>query len=98
MSVVRTFFRHCPACGRRFEIRLENKKLVKEERVTTMLSQSEANARMNLLTGMPPPLMLGVELPVTVDVDSFQYTYKCKHCGHAWFEIREEERGEDQCR
>jgi C4-type Zn-finger protein len=94
MSVVRTFFRHCPSCGRRFEIRLENKKLLKEERVTTMLTQEEAAARADLLMSTPPPLIVGGEVPVVVDVDSFQYTYRCKHCGHEWSEVRKEEHGE----
>ena len=98
MSAIRTFFRHCPSCGRRFEIRLETKKLLKEERVTTVLSPTESNVRDELIagpgTGAAPPLMVGAGKPIVVDVDSFQYTYKCKHCGHEWFEVHEEERGE----
>jgi len=34
MSRVTTFFRHCPACGRRFEVRLVGKNLVSNERDT----------------------------------------------------------------
>jgi DNA-directed RNA polymerase subunit RPC12/RpoP len=98
MSVIRTFFRHCPSCGRRFEIRLLNKKLMKEERVTTMLTPSESNTRSELMagpaTGTTAPLIVGVGFPVTIDVDSFQYSYKCKHCGHQWAEVHEEEHGE----
>ena len=102
MSEIKTFFRHCPSCGRRFEIRLESKKLVKEERVTTMLNQSESSVRSSFISGpatatgagSAPPLLVGGETPITVDVDSFQYTYKCKHCGHEWSEVRQEERSE----
>jgi len=28
---------------------------------------------------------------VTVERKEFQYTYKCKHCGHEWVEKRLEE-------
>ena len=97
MSAIRTFFRHCPSCGRRFEIRLEDKRLLKEERVTSMLTPTEANVRSELIAGPPPtaePLLVGVGSPITVDLESFQYTYKCKHCGHEWFEVRQEEHGE----
>ena len=24
--------------------------------------------------------------PIVVDVEQFQYSYKCKHCGHEWTE------------
>lgn len=27
--------------------------------------------------------------PNVVDVREFQYSYKCKHCGHEWSEVRE---------
>ena len=34
MSGVTTYFRHCPSCGRRFEIRLVERDLVKTEKET----------------------------------------------------------------
>ena len=33
--------------------------------------------------------------PTIVDIEEFRYTYKCKHCGHEWSEIRDTERGYD---
>ena len=34
---------------------------------------------------------VGETEPVYVDVDKFEYYYKCKHCGHQWAEIKEKE-------
>ena len=94
MSTVATFFRHCPYCGRRFEIRLEKKSLLSEERVTTAPTRTDDEARMSLISGTPPPVILEEERPATVDVDRFQYTYRCKHCGHEWAEVRREDHAE----
>ncbi|MGD0477162.1 MAG: hypothetical protein ABSB29_03215 [Nitrososphaerales archaeon] len=96
MSSITTFLRHCPSCGRRFEIRLVGKNLVSTERdtyPTTMAAYPNVKS--------PAPFQrpgLGrsfVELEekvrVTVDRKEFQYAYKCKHCGHQWAEKRFEE-------
>jgi hypothetical protein len=32
--------------------------------------------------GATAPLVVGEDIPVVVDIKDFQYTYKCKHCGH----------------
>ena len=92
MSDFETLFRRCPSCGKRFEIRITGKRLVKEETV-----EREAPE----LTGLPSyGLYAGMQLtpvsedrPVIVDVKEFQYAYLCKHCGHRWYEIKEEEGG-----
>lgn len=39
-------------------------------------------------------LEVGEEEPTIVEVAKFQYAYKCKHCGHQWVEVREEDRRE----
>jgi len=39
-------------------------------------------------------LDVGETEPTIVEVEKFQYTYRCKHCGHQWIEIKEEERKE----
>lgn len=72
------FFRHCPGCGRRFHIKLESKKVVgfeRETRATAMVRRGKSlGAR--VLEG--PPMIFNIE--------EFQYTYKCGHCGHEWTE------------
>ena len=86
MSEVKTFFRFCPECGRRFHIKLVSKKLVGERKKETEVAQSVlANP-----SPMRSPLFVVVSqnVPITVDVEEFQYTYKCKHCGHVWSELR----------
>jgi hypothetical protein len=90
MSVLRTFFRHCPSCGRRFEIRLISKGEVSDEGGTWMASRSAAG-----MSGRRESnVMLEGERPVTVEVSEteevkdFKYNYKCKHCGHEWSEER----------
>ena len=85
MSGARTFFRHCPSCGRRFEIRLVSKKAVD-------LGGFEENAERVEVPGYGlrvPPIPVQENVPTVVDVEDFQYTYKCKHCGHEWSEVRE---------
>jgi len=89
MSEVREFFRICPACGRRFHIKLVSKKIVGErteveEIKRATLSQSPQGYYM---TGMSP-VVVQETVPITIDVEDFQYSYKCKHCGHEWSEKR----------
>ena len=89
MSEVRTFFRFCPACGKRFHIRLVGKKLVGDREERSVVT--EEMAPMAEYGLMSSPLLVEENVPITVDVEDFQYTYKCKHCGHVWTEMHEEE-------
>jgi hypothetical protein len=85
MSGVRTFFRHCPSCGRRFEVRLVGKQSVAKED----LPETEKRAVGRFIT--PAPVLMTEDEPVVIDIEEFQYTYKCKHCGHEWSEVRQTE-------
>lgn len=92
MSEFRTFFRHCPACGRRFEIRLVKKAMEKaephleDEPVYTGAVGSGA-----IGTSLPvPPTVLVENVPVVVNDEEFDYTYRCKHCGHQWSEVHDQ--------
>ena len=86
---IRTLLRHCPGCGRRFEIRLVTKQTVDSAEHT------EDKARLSVRPGMiakgiiARPVTVEESNPVTVDMEEFQYTYRCKHCGHQWVEIHE---------
>jgi len=77
LAEVRTFFRHCPLCGRRFEIRLVNKKLISSEQIESAREQ---------YTPASPLMLESTNMPVVTEVDDFRYTYRCKHCGHQWCE------------
>ena len=76
---MRTFFRHCPSCGRRFEIRLVSKKFINSELV-------ESNGVQ--YTPASAAVVLESNVPIAVEIDDFRYTYRCKHCGHQWSEER----------
>jgi len=93
MSEGRTFFRFCPACGKRFHITLVSKELVGEE-------VDRAVSRHGTLQGISArgfspaamPVLVEQDVPVIVTVEDFRYTYRCKHCGHAWMEMQKRQR------
>jgi hypothetical protein len=91
VSGVRTFFRHCPSCGRRFEIRVVSKKSVDSE---SNYADEKRPVDAALLV-KPMPIMLNEDAPIIIDIEDFQYTYRCNHCGHGWSEIHETERKYD---
>lgn len=88
MSQVKDFFRTCPSCGRRFHITLVDSKLLEERKNTQVIKQGVAAA-----TSVKNVSIITVEedVPVTIDIKDFQYTYRCKHCGYTWSEKREKE-------
>jgi hypothetical protein len=94
MSAIGTFFRHCPSCGRRFEIRLVSRNEVSGE------SELERAKRP---FGSQQPLaspvfrsIRSIQLeaggPATVNISTMsetkelRYAYRCGHCGHEWSE------------
>lgn len=97
MSELKTFFRRCPNCGRRFEIRLLTRKLLGERIVTTNYERPEglstafspAVARGGLFSA---PHVLEESVPLSIDEQEFKYSYKCKHCDHQWVEVVDNER------
>jgi DNA-directed RNA polymerase subunit RPC12/RpoP len=91
MSEIRVFFRHCPSCGRRFHIKLIEKKDVASETMTEKMTPLETEMQSGLIHPNPWVLPLTEGEPVIVDIEKFQYTYKCTHCGHQWSEFHEKE-------
>jgi DNA-directed RNA polymerase subunit RPC12/RpoP len=91
------FFRFCPECGRRFHIKLVSKKLMKLDRETIRRPRV---ARMGIATsgysaGPSHQMTMVFEgEPIIIDIEEFQYNYKCKHCGHEWFEKHVEKHSE----
>jgi transcription elongation factor Elf1 len=77
-------FRHCPSCGRRFEIRIIGKKLIDEKEETKRMATSYSSVS-------PYYNELSEDVPLTVEAKEFQYTYECKHCGHRWMEAHTQE-------
>jgi hypothetical protein len=105
MPSVTTFFRHCPACGRRFEVRLVGKNLVGSERdaypttragfgsISNLAAQRGAYGQVRSPSQQvwDEHVVLEEKVRVTVMRKEFQYSYKCKHCGHQWIEKRSQE-------
>jgi len=104
MSNVTAFLRHCPSCGRRFEVRLTGKNEVGTERVnypstragtsswTHMAARAGlGNVRSTSQTIWDSHVEVAEKVQVTVEKKGFQYSYRCKHCGHEWVEHRTEE-------
>ena len=99
MSAIRTFFRHCPSCGRRYEIRLVSKKEISDESETwkikeRVLPQSvRARAKESIMTldadlGVPESSPRILEVPEIGETKEFRFNYRCKSCGHEWSEER----------
>jgi|SRR5437763_15832318 len=94
------FFRCCLECGRRFHVKLENKRLVRMERQERRSPQLVRRGgpphgiRGSRVEGLGPVTTVYKGPPTIVDVEEFQYNYKCKHCGHEWSEKRIEEHKE----
>ena len=95
MSVME-FFRHCPGCGRRFHIKLESKKLVDVERMSRPTMDVTNIMGGAVMTSAAPPIFVLQEgKPTVIDIEQFQYAYKCKHCGHEWSEKHVEKHREN---
>lgn len=90
VSDVRTLFRFCPGCGKRFEVRLQSKKLLDERVEQTEITRDTGSLGIGLGQpgyAMSQPVIVEEKVPITIDVEEFQYTYRCKHCGHVWSEM-----------
>ena len=93
VSETGAFFRYCPACGKRFHIRLEGKKLIKDEREEKVRKvQSSYDGFYGTPLQWANPTVLWTEVPITVEAEDFEYLYRCGHCGHVWTEMRHQEK------
>jgi len=91
VSEVKAFFRHCPSCGRRFHIKLVRKEEVAEEPITEHLTPAEEEMGYGFIHANPWMTQLTEGPPIYVDIEEFDYTYKCTHCGHQWSEVHTEQ-------
>jgi len=96
MSGVVAFFRHCPYCGRRFEIRLVSKKESTEndsvEQEPPGVAGTDAMGRAWSGSIVAGRALIEENTPMLFIDEEFQYSYKCKHCGHEWSEVDEKEK------
>ncbi|MDG6912554.1 MAG: hypothetical protein JRN56_02790 [Nitrososphaerota archaeon] len=91
MASASDFFRHCPSCGKRFSIKLVDKKLESEakERVVTEVPRGHLQSG-GSFGEIVPMTVLDTAVTTIVDTKEFGYSYHCKHCGHEWTEIRKQ--------
>lgn len=87
----------CPNCHRLFRIVLENKELIDDEKAQDIKTTAAERAEevlefLNPVSVVPMPGSKGKE--VNVDDLTYEYRFKCKHCGYEWTEIKEKERRE----
>jgi hypothetical protein len=77
MSEVRSFFRFCPACGRRFHVRLVGRELDAERNETVVTEQVAVSGGAVAGGGkygyaVSSPIVVEMNIPVTVSVKDFQ--------------------------
>ena len=85
MSEFETFFRRCPICGRRFEIRLVGKRLLDSQTIREPMPVNR-----DFFEGFAGSFLeVGESEAAYVSFEDFQYSYKCKYCGQQWVEIKE---------
>ena len=77
--------RRCPACGRRFVVRLQSKKLVDIEQGTERIVHNVV-VRSND-PKRPTVYPAGVTYEdVPIEREKFDVTFECHHCHHKWTE------------
>ena len=91
-SEIRTFFRHCPKCGHRFEIRLVDKEqLSGSEAVSTfdppLLETDKFSAFPSKRIGPAYVDLKDSAEPTIIDSMTLVDTYKCGRCGFMWTEL-----------
>ncbi len=69
-----------PVVGAGFHVKLESKALVGGHRAE--------------FSGAPTRSGVPIAGSVFIDIDEFQYNYKCSICGHEWYEKRVEDEPE----
>lgn len=98
MSLPLEFFRHCPGCGKRFHVKIEDEKLVEEHRTREEGPIVPGNFHRAYLSGEglgPGGGQALVRMPdLVLDVKEYRIDYKCELCGHQWSETRQEEKRE----
>ncbi len=81
----------CPKCHHLLSVVTEDKILVRDEKVTTIISDLNplelAEHSIQSRGGVTP---FDTRMGREVDADdlSYEYDFKCKHCGHEWTEFK----------
>jgi len=82
---LREFLQRCPACGNRFTVRLQSKKLVDAEKDTEHLTHDVVVlARSGRDSRVIPAGVTYEDVPI--EREKFEVTFECHHCHHKWTE------------
>ena len=94
MPELGTFFRHCPSCGRRFEIKVMEEAELSDDKgyskTKEILTPQELTLRVG--SGGPRVTMLKAKTTFARNLNTIWWTkesrvtFQCKHCGHEWTE------------
>jgi hypothetical protein len=87
----------CPNCHALFRVVTEEKELIEDEKAEDVKEgiKGEAEEVLEVLNPLGAftrhvPGSFGKE--EAVDDLTYEYRFKCKHCGHEWTELREREK------
>lgn len=87
-----TFFRQCPGCKKRFQIKILGKEALESE--TVMERQPFVS---EYFSGSADEyLELNETIPALIELEKFRYAYRCSRCGRQWTEIKESEVGTEK--
>ncbi|MDE1858557.1 MAG: hypothetical protein KGI26_05790 [Thaumarchaeota archaeon] len=82
---MRDFLRKCPACGRRFAVRLQSKKLVATEENTQQIAHDVVVLAGGGRDARVIPAGVTYE-DLHIETEKFAVTYECGRCHHSWTE------------
>ena len=85
----------CPKCHSLFRIKTEGKEVIQDEQVEDFREDKEEEVK-DFLEFLDPLAIVPVRGAFGRDVNAedltYQYEYKCKHCGFEWVELKEREK------
>ena len=85
MVHLREFLRRCPACGRRFVVRLQTKRLVGSEQDTEHIAHDVVVLARGGRDSRVIPAGATFE-DVPIERETFEVTFECHRCHHKWTE------------
>ncbi len=89
----RTFFKKCPKCGKRFEVRHTSETVEKKQTLIPEEKTYLEPAGVAAAYPIPqPPIRAEAEVEEDIEEDTYTETYRCVRCGNTWTETREKVR------
>jgi rubredoxin len=85
----------CPQCHRLFRVVTESKELIQDEKVEDFREDRAEDVK-DILEFLNPisvvPVRGAFGRDVAADDLTYEYRFKCKHCGYEWTELKEKEK------